>query len=86
MKTGNVEPIGFAIARNTTLLLVVTLAYKLLGFLEKVLLASRFGTGPEVDAYLIAFSVPFGLAVVLRDLLEPALLPVFLRLDRKSVV
>ncbi len=80
MKIRNAESAGLAIARNTTLLLVVTLAFKALGFLEKVLLASRFGTGPQVEAYLIAFSVPFGLAVVLRDLLEPALLPVFVRL------
>jgi len=85
LQSGTMEPneprhVGGAIARNTVLLLAVTLAFKLLGFLEKVLLASRFGTGPQVEAYLIAFSVPFGLAIVLRDLLEPSLLPVFLRL------
>ncbi len=78
------ERVGAAIARNTTLLLVVTVAFKVLGFLEKVLLARQFGTGPEVEAYLIAFSVPFGLAIVLRDLLEPTLLPVFMRLSGRA--
>jgi putative peptidoglycan lipid II flippase len=80
MEPNEPRHVGGAIARNTVLLLAVTLAFKLLGFLEKVLLASQFGTGPQVEAYLIAFSVPFGLAIVLRDLLEPSLLPVFLRL------
>lgn len=84
MKTDKAERVGAAIARNTTLLLVVTLAFKVLGFLEKVLLARQFGIGPEVEAYLIAFSVPFGLAIVLRDLLEPALLPVFMRLRSRD--
>jgi len=46
--TSNIIKSAFAV-------MVITLFVKGLGFLEKVLLAYYFGTGPEVDAFLVAF-------------------------------
>jgi putative peptidoglycan lipid II flippase len=72
------------IVQATTIVTVVTLFIKGLGFGEKLLLAYFFGTGIEVDAYLVAYSIPFGAFIVLRDVVEPAFLPTFLRTRRAS--
>jgi murein biosynthesis integral membrane protein MurJ len=57
---------------------LITVAVKFLGFGEKVVLAYYLGTGPEIDAYVIAFSVPFMIFIVVRELIEPAYLPTFM--------
>jgi murein biosynthesis integral membrane protein MurJ len=62
----------------------VVLAVKGLGFLEKVLLAYFFGTGIEMDAYLVAYVLPFGAYVVLREVVKASYLPTFLRTCRAS--
>ena len=43
-----------------------------------------FGTGIEVDAYLVAYTIPFSAFIVLRDVIGPAFLPTFLRTRRQS--
>jgi len=72
------------IVQATTIVTVVTLAVKALGFVEKVLLAYFFGTGAEVDAYLVAYSLPFSAYIVLREVVKPAFLPTFLRTQQAS--
>jgi putative peptidoglycan lipid II flippase len=72
------------IVQATTVVTVIALLVKGLGFAEKLLLAYFFGTGIEVDAYLVAYSIPFSAFVVLREVVEPAFLPTFLRTLRLS--
>jgi murein biosynthesis integral membrane protein MurJ len=67
-----------------TLVTAIVLVVKGLGFVEKVLLAYFFGTGIEVDAYLVAYTLPFSAFVVLREVVKPAFLPAFLRTRRGS--
>jgi putative peptidoglycan lipid II flippase len=62
----------------------IVLVVKGLGFVEKLLLAYVFGTGIEVDAYLVAYSIPFSAFIVLREVVKPAFLPTFLRTWRQS--
>ena len=50
-------------------------ALKGLGFVEKLLLASYFGTGPEVDAYIAGFTLMIVFWDILRGLLAPSYLP-----------
>lgn len=66
------------IIRATGIVMGITVAAKLLGFVEKVILAYYFGTGIEVDAYLIAFSIPFTIFILSREVIEPAFLPTFM--------
>ncbi len=73
-----------SILQATTLVTGIALVVKGLGFVEKVLLAYFFGTGPEVDAYLVAYSLPFSAYVVLREVVKPAFLPTFLRTRQLS--
>jgi putative peptidoglycan lipid II flippase len=73
-----------SILQATTLVTAIALLVKALGFVEKVLLAYLFGTGPEVDAYLLAYSLPFSAYVVLREVVKPSFLPTFLRSRQKS--
>jgi murein biosynthesis integral membrane protein MurJ len=68
------------IARSTSWLVLITGIQKGLGFLEKLALAYFFGTGLETDAYLVAYSAPFLLFLMLRDVIEPSLLPSYLKL------
>jgi putative peptidoglycan lipid II flippase len=78
------SPISRRILGATAIVTVIALAVKGLGFAEKVLLAYLFGTGIEVDAYLVAYGIPFSAFVVLREVIEPAFLPTFLRTLRLS--
>jgi putative peptidoglycan lipid II flippase len=73
-----------SILQATTLVTAIALLVKGLGFLEKVLLAFLFGTGPEVDAFLVAYSLPFSAYVVLREVVKPAFVPTFLRTGQRS--
>ncbi len=57
----------------------IALIVKGLGFVEKILLANFFGTGIEVDAYLVAYTIPFSAYIVLREVIEPSFLPTFVR-------
>ncbi len=68
------------IARSTSWLVLIKGIQKGLGFAEKLALAYFFGTGLETDAYLVAYSAPFLLFLMLRDVIEPSLLPIYLRL------
>ena len=72
------------IVQATTVVTAITLVVKGLGFVEKLLLAYFFGTGSQVDAYLVAYSLPFSAFVVLREVVKPAFLPTFLRTLRTS--
>ncbi|RPI54212.1 MAG: hypothetical protein EHM56_06475, partial [Chloroflexi bacterium] len=78
------SPTTRSILQATTLVTAIALLVKGLGFLEKVLLAYFFGAGPEVDAYLVAYSLPFSAFVVLREVVKPAFLPTFLRTRQAS--
>jgi putative peptidoglycan lipid II flippase len=72
------------IVRATVGLALFGLVVRGLGFVEKLVLAYFFGTGVEVDAYLVAYTLPFSAYIVLRDVIEPAFLPTFLRIRRDS--
>ncbi|MEJ2208221.1 MAG: murein biosynthesis integral membrane protein MurJ [Anaerolineae bacterium] len=73
------EPVGRRIIQATLLVAAITVGVKGLGFVEKLLLAYFFGTGMEVDAYLVAYGLPFSAYIVLREVVKPAFLPTFLR-------
>jgi putative peptidoglycan lipid II flippase len=77
-------PISRKIIQATAVVTAIVLVVKALGFAEKILLAYFFGTGMQVDAYLVAYSIPFSAFVVLRAVVEPAFLPTFLRSLRLS--
>jgi putative peptidoglycan lipid II flippase len=78
------SPTTRSILQATTLVTAIALLVKGLGFLEKLLLAYLFGTGPEVDAFLVAYSLPFSAYVVLREVVKPAFVPTFLRIRQES--
>ncbi|MGD2205362.1 MAG: murein biosynthesis integral membrane protein MurJ [Anaerolineae bacterium] len=72
------------IVQATTIVTAVIVVVKGLGFVEKILLAYFFGTGIHVDAYLVAYTIPFSAYIVLREVVGPAFLPTFLRTRRAS--
>jgi murein biosynthesis integral membrane protein MurJ len=73
-----------SILRATTMVTVIILVVKGLGFIEKLLLAYFFGTGIEIDAYLVAYSLPFGAFVVLREVVRASLVPTLMRTWRAA--
>ncbi len=56
------------------IVVAVSLVAKGLGYGEKLVLAYHFGTGPEVDVYLLIFGIIFSMFVVFRELIEPGAL------------
>ncbi len=73
-----------SILQATAIVTAIALVVKGLGFAEKLVLANAFGTGIEVDAYLVAYSIPYSAFIVLREVVEPAFLPTSLRTWRTS--
>ena len=63
------------IARATGGLALILTAIKILGFVEKQVLAYYFGTGYEVDAYFAGFTLMIVFWDILRGLLAPSYLP-----------
>lgn len=53
----------------------VLLGIKVIGFFEKLVLASFFGTSYQVDAYVVSFSLMIIFWDFLRGILEPSYLP-----------
>ncbi len=68
------------IKRATLALIAITLGVKLLGFVEKQVIAYYFGADYRVDAFFVAWSIPFAFFLFIRELIEPAFLPLFVRL------
>ncbi len=73
-----------SILRATTVVTAIILVVKGLGFVEKLLLAYFFGTGIEVDAYLVAYNLPFSAFVVLREVVRASFIPTVMRAWRTS--
>jgi len=73
-----------SILRATTMVTAIILVVKGLGFVEKLLLAYFFGTGIEVDAYLVAYNLPFSAFVVLREVVRAAFVPTIMRTWRAA--
>ena len=67
-----------SILHTSAIVAGATLLYKILGFIEKVALASVFGTRPEADAYLAAAAVVLLMGFLLADIAAPALIPLLL--------
>ncbi len=63
------------IARSTGGIALIFTGIKVLGFLEKLVLANYFGTGHEVDAYFAGFTLMIVFWDILRGLLAPSYLP-----------
>ena len=63
------------IAKSTGALAVILTGIKVLGFVEKQVLAYCFGTGYELDAYFAGFTLMVVFWDILRGLLAPSYLP-----------
>jgi len=66
LENESAEQSGAGIAQATSLLAVGTIASRVLGFAQELLIAHYFGAGPLVDAFQIAITVP-------RDLYDLAI-------------
>ncbi len=64
------------ILKATSVVLVMNLVVKLLGFLRETSLANAFGAGPLSDAYLSAYTIPYFLQAILGYALVTAVVPI----------
>ncbi|MBN2119817.1 MAG: murein biosynthesis integral membrane protein MurJ [Candidatus Omnitrophica bacterium] len=46
------------IIKNTVIISIGTLLSRILGFVRNILIARFFGTGPEIESFFVAFSIP----------------------------
>ena len=66
------------ILNSVVIVIALSLLAKIVGYLEKIVLAYYFGIGPEVDAYFLVFGIVFSIFVVMRELIEPGYLVTFI--------
>ena len=65
-------------ARNTAIVMGMTVLSGLLGLLRESIIASRFGTGDDLAAYKLAYGIPDLIyVVIIGGALGTALIPVF---------
>ncbi len=69
----------FQVARAATLLMVISVVGKLLGFAREQAIAGLFGATRMTDAYVTAFTLPQMIAGLIGGAVSSALLPVFSR-------
>lgn len=64
----------------------ILLASKLVGFTEKIIVAHYLGTSRSADCYYAAFAVVWTLVYVVRELVHPVGLPVYLEVRRQGAI
>ncbi len=63
-------------ARAASLVLLLNLLSRVLGFVRDASIAARFGAGPATDAYLVAYTIPFFLQTILGMAFVTVMVPV----------
>ena len=63
---------------------VLTMALKLVSMVKESVVAGFFGTGPALDAFIIAALVPGGLAAILAGSLDAALIPTYIEVRERD--
>ncbi|KUG04979.1 putative peptidoglycan lipid ii flippase murj [hydrocarbon metagenome] len=72
------------VARAAGVILAISIIGRLLGFVREQVIAARFGTSMLTDSYLMAFTLPNLIYVIIGGALATALIPVFTELAVKS--
>lgn len=67
------------LGRATFALVCITVGVKILGFVEKQVIAYYFGADQRVDAFFVALSAMTVVFLFVREIVEPAFLPLFVR-------
>src|ERR1035437_8498706 len=67
-----------SILRSSAGLLLVTLLVKVLGYVEKLILAYFYGTSSQVDVYTTVLTIVLAVFYFFREIVEPGFLNTFL--------
>lgn len=72
------QPEGInSIVRGTIIIIIISLLGKVLGFAREVIIAYNFGASSSVDAYIIAYTVPFLFMAIIGPSLSTVVIPVY---------
>lgn len=63
------------LAQAALLVFILNFASRLLGFIRDAAIAGKFGAGPETDAYMVAYTIPYFLQTVLGMAFVTVLVP-----------
>jgi putative peptidoglycan lipid II flippase len=75
---------GNAILKSSAGLLIITLLIKVLGYVEKIILAYYYGTSYQVDVYTVVITIILSLFYFFREIIEPGFLAVFMSARNKD--
>ncbi|MDN5348081.1 MAG: putative peptidoglycan lipid flippase [Clostridia bacterium] len=64
------------LAQAAGLVVAINLLSRILGFVRDAAIAATFGAGPETDAYLVAYTIPYFLQSILGTAFATVLVPV----------
>ncbi len=78
------ESIFKKIAKSTGAITLILVGIKILGFIEKLVLAYYFGAGYQVDAYFVGFSLMIVFWDFSRGLMAPSYLPTLIEYRLKA--
>lgn len=69
------------LARSATLIGIITLLSKFLGFFREMLIASKFGAGWETDTYVVSTTATFLIIGMIAAAFNTVLIPIFSEID-----
>ncbi len=72
------------IIKSSIGLLIITLSVKLIGYVEKLILAYYYGTSYQVDVYTTVVTIILSLFIFFREIIQPGFLNVFLEAKSKG--
>lgn len=72
------------VAKSAIIIMVFTLSSKFLGFIREVLIASKFGSGMETDAYFVAYSATYMLIRLIGTGLNTTMIPILSEIETKK--
>ncbi len=71
-------------AKTALLLIIITAASKLAGFLRESLIAANYGATAHTDAYIIAVTIFTSVSLISSEVINSAFLPVYVRASLKD--
>ncbi len=80
LKAVQPKSVNLHIFRALVSLASAALLIRVMGLLSQVVISSRFGAGPRMDAYFIASSLPLLLAQLLGSTIEVSVVPAYARI------
>lgn len=72
------------IGEATFIIIIISIGSKIFAMLKEIIVASKFGTSPELDGFNIAYAYPAILILFISGAMIPAFVPLYIEWEKQS--